>query len=365
MTTFLQVHLLTAYPPANLNRDDLGRPKTAVLGGRRRLRISSQCLKRTWRTSDLFHQSLAGALGTRTKEMGREAYARLRAAGVSESNAEKWAATIADRFGKTKAKAKAPKSGEEVSRRQRYQHLDIEQLAHFGPDERAAIDALCDTIANEKRAPTKEELELLTKRPRAADIAMFGRMIAEDPKYNVEAAVQVAHALTVHAADIEDDYFSAVDDLNRGDEDAGAAHIGEQGFGAGVFYSYICIDVGQLKNNLDGESALAGAAIEALLRAACTVAPSGKQNSFASRAYASYVLVERGEVQPRSLAGAFISPIPSGDMVGSAIQRLSAHRAHFANCFEDEPASVALDAHGGTGRLSDVLAFARSSVEER
>ena len=99
MSRFIQLHLLTSYPPSNLNRDDLGRPKTAVMGGKTRLRISSQSLKRAWRTSDLFTEALNGHIGTRTKGMGTEVYNTLIKKGAAEKKAKEWAKQIAGVFG--------------------------------------------------------------------------------------------------------------------------------------------------------------------------------------------------------------------------------------------------------------------------
>ena len=311
MSEFIQVHMLTSYPPANLNRDDLNRPKTAVMGGVPRLRISSQCLKRTWRTSEVFRGVVEQEnVGIRTKTMGVEIRDRLLEDGMDEGLAESAAAVIAGVFGKLK-KGK----------------LELEQLAHFGPQEQERIWELCKVLVAEGREPTPEETSgLLRTSPGGVDIALFGRMLADAPKYNVEAAAQVAHAVTVHRVAVEDDYFTAVDDLNRGDEDRGAGHVGELGFGAGVFYSYLCVDQDLLVHNLGGDEGLAGECVAGLLQAAATVAPRGKQNSFASRAYASYVLVERGEKQPRSLAVAFLEPIRHSDPMGEAIRRLESTR---------------------------------------
>src|SRR6266481_3616719 len=186
MSQFIQLHLLTSYPPANLNRDDLGRPKTAVMGGTQRLRISSQSLKRAWRTSDLFEQALKGHLGTRTKEMGVRVLNALKEKGVAEEQAKKWAQQIAEKFGK--------RSGD---------NLEIEQLAHFSPEEISVIDSLVEKLAQNKRGPSEDDLNLLREKHTAADIAMFGRMVAAAPKYNTEAAVQVAHAITVHQVAVE------------------------------------------------------------------------------------------------------------------------------------------------------------------
>lgn len=312
MSTFIQLHLLTSYPPSNLNRDDLGRPKTAVVGGKTRLRVSSQSLKRAWRTSDIFTEAMKGYVGTRTKSMGVEVYEALKSKGVAEANAKAWAKQIAEVFGKSK-KANAAKPLEE---------LEIEQLAHFSPEERSSIFALADKLAASNAAPSADDLKLLQKNHTAADIAMFGRMLASSPAFNTDAAVQVAHAVTVHEVAVEDDYFTAVDDLNSGDDDLGAAHIGETEFGAGVFYNYVCINRDLLINNLCGDKELADKALKALLEAAAKVSPSGKQNSFASRAYASYVLAEKGDLQPRSLSTAFLQSVKGSDHLGEAINRL-------------------------------------------
>ena len=341
MSTFIQLHLLTSYPPANLNRDDLGRPKTARMGGVERLRVSSQSLKRTWRTSDLFQEALGGNVGTRTKRLGTEVYDELQEAGIKDKDGQTWARSIADVFGKLQ------KTGTE-----------IEQLAHVGPEERTAVRQLVQTLITENRGPRDDELKLLRKNPRAADIALFGRMLADDPDYNVEAACQVAHAITVHPVTVEDDYFTAVDDLNRGDEDMGAAHIGETGFAAGLFYSYICINRDLLVDNLSGDTHLADRAIDALTEVATKVSPRGKQNSFGSRAYASYVLAEKGAQQPRSLAVSFLKPVQGKDHASVAIQAMEHQRKTFENVYGPcADVHYALDAVNGQGTLDDLRAF--------
>ncbi|MBI6550290.1 type I-E CRISPR-associated protein Cas7/Cse4/CasC [Xenorhabdus lircayensis] len=317
MSQFIQLHLLTSYPPANLNRDDLGRPKTARMGGFERLRISSQSLKRHWRISDLFQDALADHLGFRTKRFGFQVYQRLLNGGVKEKQATEWASAIAEVFGKKK----------------KDEPLEIEQLAHISPAEKEATFSLVDKLIAENRTATKEELNLLSKAKIAVDIALFGRMLASSPAYSVEAACQVAHAISVHSVTVEDDYFTAVDDLNDGKSDSGSAHIGETGFAAALFYSYICINKSLLLENLAGNEALANKAIAALTEAATKVAPSGKQNSFGSRAYASYVLAEKGEYQPRSLSVAFLKPIDDEDQAIDAITALEKQVKNFDNVY--------------------------------
>lgn len=349
MTKFVQLHLLTSYPPANLNRDDLGRPKTAMMGGANRLRISSQSLKRAWRTSDLFRQALADHVGVRTKEMGVRAYKSLEEKGVKQKQAMEWAKAIAGVFGKLKSAKKAQGASSLVE-------LEIEQLAHFSPEEQAAIDDLIDALVAVGEAPTQEQLALLRKKHTAADIALFGRMLASSPAYNTEAATQVAHAISVHKVTVEDDFFIAVDDLNSGEEDVGAGHMGETEFAAGLFYQYICIDRELLTENLSGDQALADQTVGALIQAASMVAPTGKQNSFASRARASYIRCESGDDQPRSLSVAFLKPVTGQDLLGKAIEALEETRTTMDKVYGDGVTATAMmNAVAGEGSLQEII----------
>jgi CRISPR system Cascade subunit CasC len=350
MSRFLQLHLLTSYPPANLNRDDLGRPKTAKMGGVDRLRVSSQSLKRTWRTSDLFQKALHGHLGIRSKMLGVNIYQQLLAGGIADKKAKLWAQAIAGQFGKLKKE----------DSNNPFNDLEIEQLVHVSQSEQTAIDRLIKTLIAEQRAPEESELNILRASEMAADIALFGRMLASKPSFNVEAACQVAHAISVHGVVIEDDYFTAVDDLNDHSEDAGAAHIGETGFAAGLFYSYICINKDLLVENLNGDVELANKAIRALTEAAIKVAPEGKQNSFGSRAYASYVRAELGDQQPRSLSVAFLKPLGKNveDYAADSIAALESQAANFnkvyGDCYTD---SRVLNAISAEGSMQELLEF--------
>lgn len=342
MSRFVQIHMLTSYPPANLNRDDLGRPKTAVMGGATRLRVSSQSLKRAWRTSDVFESALKGHVGTRTKEMGCRVFDELRAKGIAEKRASDWTKAIAGCFGKLKSDS-----------------FEIEQLAHFAPEEEQAISDLVGVLAERGDGPTEDELKLLRKQHTGADIALFGRMLASSPAFNVEAAAQVAHAISVHKVAIEDDFFTAVDDLNSGEEDAGAAHMGETEFAAGLFYQYICIDRELLKENLGGDAALTSSTLRALIEAAATVAPSGKQNSFGSRARASYIMCEVGSQQPRSLSVAFLKPAAGSDLLDEAVACLNKTVSNMDKAYGDcaDFRSV-MNLATGEGSLQAILATA-------
>lgn len=400
MSEFIQLHVLASYHPSNLNRDDLGRPKTAMMGGSQRLRISSQSLKRAWRTSDLFEKSLHGLIGIRTRSMGEMIYSAMVSGKrlvdvvtgkssepvrppLSEEDALVWSAGIADAYG-------ALESAEVWEKGPRHK-----QMVHFRPSEVQAIDDLMVAIVDSeetnfvdsqnidlndleqigalisgdksltkaqktKRDDLKKQVRGITffKKDTAADIAMFGRMMADATEYNVEAAVQVAHAITVHEVAVEDDYFTAVDDLNRGEENVGAAHLGETEFAAGLFYLYLCVNRDLLVENLGGDEALADDILRALTEAAVKVTPTGKQASFASRAYASYLLAERGSQQPRSLSVAYLTALRNPNLLESAIMSLQETRnkmdAVYGKCSD---ACYEMNAYAGNGTLDAALNF--------
>ena len=222
MSDFLQIHVLTAYPPSNPNRDDLGRPKTATVGGRMRQRISSQAIKRAIRTSDAFTRSLQGHQGERTQRLGDEILEHLTAKGVPEEKARVCVRDVVTAFGKLDEK----KSKDDPD------PLRIRQLAFISPDERRLAIELAEKAAAGERPPRDKDLAkaVLQTADGAVDIAMFGRMLADNPDFNRDAAVQVAHAFTTNSVEIEDDYYTAVDDLKTRTEDAGAGFVGEAGF---------------------------------------------------------------------------------------------------------------------------------------
>lgn len=354
MTRFIQLHLLTAYGAANLNRDDTGRPKTLTFGGAERLRVSSQSLKRAFRQSDVFAEGLPGALGQRSQGFMQGLIEALVAGGLALEEAVKRAEALIenDKLGKVKDKGKGS--------------ARTEQLVHLGPDEMATIAGLAERLGGDGDLDGKSVMVLKDK-PRAADIAMFGRMLADNPGFNVEAAVQVAHAFTTHRVIVEDDYYTAVDDIKNADQDAdrGAGFIGVQHYGAGLFYLYVCIDADLLLANLSGDKALAADAVEAMIRATAKVSPSGKQNAFASRANALYILQEIGVDSPRSLAAAFQKPVGSGegesDHQEASIARLTRLRAGYCQAYDEDFASLEVNVlKDGGATLADLIASARA-----
>lgn len=352
MTTFIQLHLLTPYAASNLNRDDVGRPKTMHWGRAERLRISSQSLKRAWRESDVFADAVGDAKGKRSVEFASGLVQALRQRGLSnEESIARVAAVIEhDKLGKLEKGA-----------------AETNQLVHLGPDELARLDALADRLVQSKAIEEKDAL-VLAERPRAADIALFGRMLADNSFYNVDAAAQVAHAFTTHKATVEDDFYTAVDDIKtaRKEADRGAGFVGVHEFGSGLFYLYVCVNAAQLARNLSGDKALAAKAIDGLIEAAATIAPRGKQNSYASRARALYGRVEIGDAQPLSLAAAFLDPIgrrPDDDnMFAVSVDRLRDLRAKVSKAYGDAPETAEMNVPAGAGALADLKTLAAKAV---
>lgn len=369
MTTFLQYHFLTSYAASNLNRDDAGRPKTLTYGEANRLRVSSQSLKRAWRTSDVFAETMQDHLGTRSNRFAEELFALLTV--THQVEPREAAERIRDFFGQKGegfgAFEKLPdkKKDEEIEPK----HVRTKQLVHLGPNETEAISGLAETLAGETPSHTGE-LAILTQDHGAVDIALFGRMLADQTRMNVEAACQVAHAFTTHRVAVEDDFYTAVDDLKNkaGGDDAGAGFVGVHDYGAGVFYAYVCLNADQLAANLSGETTLGGEAAAVLAKAMATVGPTGKQNSYASRARAGYGLLEVGDTAPRSLAEAFLKPVRTTggeNLLGASVRELEETKKRIASVYGDAPDKEArFDTTKGEGTLDDVLALTRKTFAE-
>lgn len=350
MTTFAQFHLLTAYPPSNPNRDDQGRPKQAVVGGAPRLRLSSQSIKRALRECSYFENDLAGHKGTRTKRLFEKLKNKLVSDGAGEEAAAGAAKAVAELFGKL-----------ETPKKDKPDHMVATTLAFISPDEWALAEKLAAQVLAGEDLPKDKELKKLVLRQAdgAVDIAMFGRMLANDPAFNRDAAVQVSHAITTHRVIADDDWFSAVDDLNKHEEDAGAGHLGETGFGSGVYYLYACVNRDLLIENLGGDKELAARGITSLARALATATPRGKQNSFGHHPRAAYIRVEKGPQQPRDLSGAFFKPISGDDLLRNSIDAMEETAAQIDAAYGANYMSHRiLDVRAGQGTLDQLAEFA-------
>ena len=350
---FIQIHFLTSYPSVLLNRDDAGFAKRIPFGGVTRTRISSQCLKRHWRTSDGEH-SLSG-LGVPASVRSRMTFERevvqpLIKEGQSEPMVRAvTAAFMAEVLGES-AKARKAKEAKEDGG-ESPEELKTGQVTILGRPEvdflRQEVRAVCAEVGNVKDVAKAVKARLDRERKKnlqalrhaaGLDAALFGRMVTSDILARTDAAVHVAHAFTVHAEAAESDYFSAVDDLLQGEDgEMGSGHINSSELTSGLYYGYLVVDVPLLVSNLEGcrpvdvdgaDRELAARVVERLVHLVAKVSPGAKLGSTAPYAHAHLVLVETGKAQPRTLANAFLKPVAQHpDPLGTTYQALAGHLA--------------------------------------
>ncbi len=275
----IEIHMLKNYPPVNLNRDDSGAPKSCFFGGVQRGRISSQCLKRSWRTSDIFKQ--VGSYGIRTRKLPELVAEQLLEMGVSRELAEAAKEKMTGIANKEGTMTKDGKTTQIVF----YSEEEVRRVAQRVKE---AIDEDGDlkTFAKRKPKDFTALVEDAKVSPISADIALFGRMVTSDYFMNIDASMQVAHAISTHAVNRESDYYTAMDDLLRSGEESGAGMIGDTDYNSCCYYEYASIDTDALAENLKNapnRDALIGRVIPALLQAMAYTNPSGKQNTFAGQ----------------------------------------------------------------------------------
>lgn len=304
------VHTLAAYPPANLNRDEDGRPKTAIVGGTERLRVSSQARKRPWRLSDEFDAIDAG-LSKRTRELGVAFRDRMVEKGAEEKLAQSVAESVAKQFGLVK-KGK----------------LTHEENVVYGAEEWDAAIALADALAKEKRKATKEELTSLPRTTVSLDVAMFGRMRAAQPVLNVDSAIAVSPLLSTHTVTIEADNWTALDDLNP----VGSAGMGEIEFASAVMYGYVCIDVDSLVENLQGNEQTARQSVAALMKTVALIGPQAMRSRFAQDVLPDLYRVEVGPAI-YSHQSAFTEAVRDANVMAESIRRLHDHAENSIKTF--------------------------------
>lgn len=315
----IEIHMIQNHSPANLNRDDLGAPKTCYFGGVLRSRISSQCIKRSIRFAPDF-ADLRG--GIRTRRLAEKIEELL-----PDSDKNTAMAVLKDCGLAKKKVKKATKSNPDV---------DVDNGEPEGKEEtdllvfttQEAIKKMVELITDASIGQTEKVIKfkkLLSECVQSPDIALCGRMLETKELKNtaVEAALQVAHAMSTHIARPEIDYFVAADDVPG--EDAGAGHIGEAMFTSACFYKYFSIDWEQLVKNLNGDDKLAAHTVGAFILAAAKSNPSGKQNSYAAHNYPDAILVEFKD-SPASYANAFVRPVSvvkDSDLVELSIGQLA------------------------------------------
>lgn len=327
--TYIDVHIIQSVPPSCINRDDTGSPKTARFGGVTRARVSSQAWKRATRT--VFEEHLSkDDLGVRTKRVVQLTVNALSGANLEDDDADRLAAAVVSAAGLKLAKARG-------SERQ-----DTEFLVLVSNQQAEALGALAQealngaggdvaaAIAELSSAERKKQAKRVLQQGNSVDLALFGRMVANDTDLNVDAACQVAHAISVHAVDNEFDYFTAVDDLKSAgvgsDEpgDVGAGMIGTVEFNSATLYRYATINAVALAENL-GDHETTKRAISAFLTGFARSMPTGKQNTFANNTLPEAIVVSLRSDQPVSYVGAFEAPIQtSGGYAASAAAALAA-----------------------------------------
>lgn len=303
-STFVDIHVLQTVPPSCINRDDTGSPKSAVYGGVSRARVSSQAWKRAARRD--FNDHLDETeLGERTLKVVHRIASRIQALDpeVTEDDALKAANEVLTATGiKVKVEKPKTKDGDEP----KPEEYKTGYLVFLSRGQIEALAQLALSVEPGKK-PSKAAAQKAMREASSIDVALFGRMIAEAPELNVDAACQVSHAISVHEVIPEFDYFTAVDD-NSADDNAGAGMIGTVEFNSSTLYRYATIDAVRLTENL-GSAVAATRAIEAFVRSFVLSMPTGKQNTFANRTRPGAVLIQVRDDQPVNLVGAFEEPV--------------------------------------------------------
>ena len=363
---FVQIHMLQSAPPGNLNRDDSGQPKKCLFGGVTRGRISSQCLKRNMRLSPLFQEAFGEQLAKRTKYLPRlVADAVLQAGVIPEKEIDGIKTGIAAQF-KKEAKAEAEGDDQDAGDNGVSATDVTPQLVFFPPafavkiaellaDMRKGRPKAYKKFIGEMEKRSKEEdkaadeaiqafrdAALKARESLSVDVGLFGRMTTSDIVVDVEAACQVAHAISTHETLIESDYFTAMDDLQQSfvmsqTQSGGAAFLGsgdtETFFNSAVYYKYLNIDTDALMKTV-GDANKVRHAVGVMVQAAALATPTGKQNSFAAHSVPELVLVEVSKrKQPISYANAFLEPVQGDDLMLESARALGQYCGSIATAY--------------------------------
>lgn len=340
MSTFIQIHTLTSHPASLLNRGEEGFAKTVPFGGSTRTRISSQCLKYNWRTYD-GQDSIRDIDETEMSVRSRQTFYRLIAEPLIDEDYEPEVVYPAVR----RLQLSITDSTEdfevensiEAGREDDEDHLQLGQVVVFGPQEvkfmRSVvreqldeIDSNAEDLAGEiesvlpgsyDAAEISEGVDAVA--PAGLDAAMFGRMALDaGNETEVEGAIHVKHALTVHPHQRESDYFIAADDF----QESGGGHLNSKSLTSGLYYTNVVVDHDSLAENLSGREDIADELVRRLIKIIATVTPGAKKSSTAPYSHAEFLMVERGERQPRTLANAFRNGLSPEEGVEEAQRRL-------------------------------------------
>ena len=373
---FIELHIIQNFPPSNLNRDDVGQPKDTDFGGFRRARISSQCLKRATRyagkdpqdetAKSVFERYTGVPLSNRTHLIVSALRERMVAKGKSPDEATKVALEFSRMYSSKKGNKMNSKRPEETSVLLYMSEQELDEitkllLAFDWPELIAEIDSAKaqaskkkkgegegETDKDDEKADAKSPLKKMVedwakqtaKRSSAPDIALFGRMLADRPDTDIDAACQMAHAISTHIVSRNEiDYFTAMDEL-KPKEESGAGFLDVAYFNSACFYRYARIDFVQLKKNLAGDVDLACRSVEAFLRASEAAIPSGKKNSHAQECRPSFMLavLRAPKSEGWSLVNAFEKPVKAKEeqgLIGASICELDKHFNHLSGFYDD------------------------------
>ena len=324
----IEIHMLKNYPPVNLNRDDSGAPKSCFFGGVQRGRISSQCLKRSWRTSETFRS--LDSYGIRTRSMPALVGEKLTELGIGQDFVEE---AVKKLTGVANKDGTVNKKGSLTSQIVIYSNDEIGRIVQAV---KAAIEEDGTLKAFVKRTPKEfEQLKSCAKdKPITADIALFGRMVTSEYFADVDAAMQVAHAISTHAVNRESDYFTAVDDIiGQSDDSSGAGMIGDVDYNSCCYYEYAALDTDILRENLKNcqdREELMQKLIPVLLKAMAYTNPSGKQNTFAGQVLPDMIMIEcKQDKIPLSSVNAYEDPVAvwgsQPNLVKNSLEKLTRH----------------------------------------
>lgn len=350
----VELHILQNFAPSCLNRDDTNSPKECEFGGYRRARISSQCLKRAIRTSGTFKNHIGEDIAVRSKRIHKLIKDMLLERGISEEGMDDIIGDFIPHLYASMEKSRERKTLTSVA-------------LYVGHRELGAIaDKLYenwkDLTKDSKKAAEKlgRELAKVIKDTYAADIGLFGRMMAEKPALNINAACQVAHAISTNRVNMEMDFFTAVDDLLPTGE-TGAGMMGIVEYNSSCFYRYAAVDLGQLMGNLHNDSSLAPKTLKGFLHASIEAIPTGKQNSMAAQNPPSLVLaVVRNGHAPWSLANAFVQPIQPDrdlDLIEGSIAAIDRYWGDLTKAYGGDGITTAAVCQVGADRLENLRQY--------
>lgn len=303
---FIDIHALQTLPPCNINRDDTGSPKTAQYGGSTRARVSSQCWKRAMRMYFKEHgaEEAVENVGVRTLYLVDYIAKKIVSldSSISDENASKLGKKVLNSAGITTDKNGKSKALFAIGETQAkaLAQAAIAPAAIDGVDDKKSLQAL------------KKSLQALLHKDLPIDIALFGRMLADDPLLNEDASAQVAHAISTHAIQHEFDYFTAIDDLSPKDN-AGASMLGTVEYNSSELYRYASIALHEFLSQLDNDKDALAASVKLFVKAFVESMPTGKVNTFANQTLPHLLLITLRDDRPVNLVSAFEEPVKSTD----------------------------------------------------